>query len=184
MIRTVVTTVVTIAALTAPALTLPAHTEQLTVRQCYDAYNGLLSLEKKVVTDERTGQQRIEPTNYKLDDAFWPIARDMTILRPLAETVERGRAQIEVDVSTTTNARGEKVHQSIMPGTPEAVDREARVVKLMDQPCGLAAESLLKFPLSALHVGSGKDQNNIPPSVISVLAPLLQMDLPRVEDKK
>ena len=144
------------------ALACPAFAQdRLTVGKCLEIANGLDQLDgyPRVIKDgekETTVQQQ-----YKLGSVRYTIALNMAALKPVRESAERARQQIIVDIN------GGK---TVMPNSPEMVRFLAEYQKVLDKPCEVTPGHI---KVSDLKLGDGPTENAVPPSVLSVLYPIL-----------
>lgn len=134
-----------------------AHAEDaLTVGDCIAIYNGLNALDH--ATDPITGKQT--PNNYKVGGATYPIARDLNKLQKVADASQQ-----------TWNALAAEVGHKLISGEPETLAFQNRFQhEVYDRPCNVSLEH---FSVKYLRIGDGKDENAIPFTILSQIAPLL-----------
>lgn len=148
--------VATLLLLAAPAWAEPP----LTVGQCYGVYQGLVALERRVVVDDK-GLSRIEPTGFKFGAAVWAMSSNLTALQRVVDTIEKARLRLNVEIAGGND---------IKPNSRENAAFDDRMREMLDKPCDVTPARLKR---DDLRVGDGKDQNAIPASVLSQIAPII-----------
>jgi hypothetical protein len=144
-----------------PGVAFAGEAKPLTVGQCLDVMAGLNALN---YVGQQLGDQQSKPPDakaYKLGPARMTIALDIAALRPISDAAEKTRQGIVTEIS------GGK---PIQAGTDEMKQYLAKWQKVLDGPCGVAPGHLRA---ADLKIGDGADENPIPPSVLSVLIPII-----------
>lgn len=130
--------------------------DALTIGRCLDVAAGLNALDH--YDDAATGK----PKQYKLGALRGPIGLNMAVLRAVTESVDKARLGLIAEIG------GGKPPQSLEPSELLKLNDEYR--KVLEQPCNVKPTHI---KISDLHLGDGLEENAIPPSVITALAPIL-----------
>ena len=144
------------------SLAFPAHAEPkpLTVSQCLDVLAGLNAL-NYVGQQLSDAKPQGDAKPYKLGAARMTIALDISALRPVADAAEKARQSLIGEISAG---------KPILPGTDEMKAFTAKWQDVLNGPCNVTPGHL---KAADLKVGDGADENPIPPSVLSVLIPII-----------
>lgn len=140
----------------------PPATPHLTVGQCVQALSGLLALDKyeKVIKDG-AGEKTVT-VQYKLGVARFAVARAISVLRPVAEDVEKARLGLLAEVT------GGK---PVQPNSEQLARLNDEYAKVLSRPCSV---EIPKLKLADLRPGDGPNDNPIPPSVLASLLPIIE----------
>lgn len=148
-----------LAAAVSAALLAPAAAEPLTVAGCLNVLQGLRALDGYDVpaADPKAAPSR---KTYKLGALRFPIALNIAALSKVEDAVSKTRQAL------VTEAGGDvKVREP---------DNQAHVIselqKLLDKPCDVTPA---RMKLADLRLGDGPEENAIPLSALSQMAPII-----------
>lgn len=142
-----------------------SKTEGQTVGQCIAIYNGLNALNYVGQQLLSGGPPPADAKQYKLGSVRMTVALDIAALTPIVEAARKAQA-------------GFLAEQGLVPPKPD--DKAAIAAQnlkidqyiqtIIEAPCHV---ELGHISLNDLRLGDGNDQNPIPPTVLSVLSPII-----------
>ncbi len=136
-----------------------AAAADLTVSQCMLVSRGLSALDGVGATLEQAPPPGAR--QYNLGSLRWTVAKNQAQLQPVIDSFQKARGALLREVSGGSDPK---------PGTPEYDRLIARLQEILDKPCDVA---LARIPLASLKLGDEAGQNQIPPSVLAALAPIV-----------
>lgn len=139
----------------------PGAEPALTNAQCQEIAAGLSGLDgyTKVIKEKDGERAVIVP--YKLGALRVTISQTISTLRSRNNATEDARKALIVEISGGA---------PILPDTPQWYKFMDEWKKVLARPCGV---QIARIKIGDLKLGDGPDDNPIPPSVLSLIQPML-----------
>jgi hypothetical protein len=136
--------------------------KKLTVGECVDIYIGLGNLDSYERVVKESGAEKVIRGQYRLGDARMTVALNMGALKPVAEAANKTRQEILLEVGDG---------KAIAPDDQKAVAKATAMFEAaLKEPCPVTPG---RIKLSDLKIGDSPEQNQIPPSVLSAIMPIV-----------
>lgn len=137
----------------------------LSVRDAVSLVTALGNLDGHMIVTKQNGQEQaiIVPWEFESGSLRLRIATDLTALKPVVAGADQTRQGIIKELLQKTHGT------EIRPGTVEYSEFEREYGQALDMPTGVA---LQRIKASELKL----DKNEIPVTVLSALAPILDVD--------
>lgn len=153
------------------AATLSAWAEEpkpLSLAQCVELYMGLTYLDGYDRVVKESGNEKIVKAQYKLGESRMTVALNQGALRPIVEAANKTRQAMLADLGPAPDEKSTAEQKAAYAkALAAAMDTFERSMK---EPCPVTPG---RIKLGNLNLGDGPDQNQIPPSVISAIMPIV-----------
>jgi hypothetical protein len=148
------------------SFTFAEEPKKLTIGECIEVYSALANLDAFDRVVKEGGTERVVKGQYRLGEARMTIALNMGALRPVIDAANKTRQQIIAEVGEGATTKPET-----MVKAQEMFDRA------MKEPCPVSPGHI---KIGDLNLGDGPDKNQIPPSVINGVMPIVDRIPPSV----
>ena len=145
--------------------------KQLTVEQCMNIYNGLNAL--NCVGEQLNAYGSCKPSDkqYKLGSARITISVDLAALTPISDGARKEQQAFIADLPPLPPLDPGKPN----PARDDAVSAQNKAAadswqKIIAGPCPVTPGHI---KASDLNVGDGDNQNQIPPTVLGLIVPIV-----------
>lgn len=163
-----------LAALAAMFTTVPAFAgDKITLAQAQLLSVALGNLDGHLVVIKQNGQDAAIMTPWEFGSGSFRlrIANNLTIVNAALRTAEETRQAVIKELLKKASDRTGSAVTEIKPDMPESADYQKQYADLMAQPAS-GTQDLGRIKSSELRL----DKNEIPGTVISALAPILDQD--------
>ena len=166
-------------AVAASLLSFPALADDakpLTVEQCMTVLNGLNSLNwVGQQLGEGPEKKPADAKQYKLGEARFTIALDISSLSPVRDAYVRGNQQFMAELPPIPPAPEGKQPMPEAQQMQADQNRQAIAyqVATLAKPCPVSLTTSGRLKLQELKLGDGPDQNAIPPSVLAAFSQIV-----------
>ncbi len=156
------------------AAPLKAEDQTYTVQQCNEILNGLAALSEGYVALDKDGKQ--VKLQYKLGATRIPIATNITLLKNILKGADDARLDLIkkwIPDAPDPGADGNNPEYKRFLQSDAYKHFNEEYVKMMAAPPPGVTVQLAHIKESDLKIGDSKDENPIPPILLSQLAPIL-----------